>query len=86
MWDPEDPLTIALVQLYSMDTFIQQEINNASMSESLMMVDSLGPYAAVLNQIVIGRETQDSSMLMESSFIKTSDLTTVWRAAIMTEE
>ena len=56
------------------------------MSESLMMVDSLGPYAAVLNQIVIGRETQDSSMLMESSFIKTSDLTTVYRAAILTEE
>ena len=22
LWDPEDPLTIALIQLYSMDTFI----------------------------------------------------------------
>ena len=87
LWDPDDPLTIALVQLYSMDTFIQHEINNSSRNEDLMMVDSLGPYAAVLNQIVLGRESQNTSFLMDSSsFISPSNSITVWRATLLTEE
>lgn len=52
--DPDDPLTIALIYMYSMETFIQSEINRATRNQDIIAVESLGPFAAALNQIVVG--------------------------------
>ena len=52
--DPSDPITSVLIYMYSMDTFIPIELNKASRMKDLTKVETLGPFAAVLNHIVIG--------------------------------
>lgn len=59
--DPDDPLTLALLKMFSMETFLQMELNKASNKEDITMVDTLGPLSAVMNQIVIGNNLDQSS-------------------------
>ena len=52
--DPSHPVTIAIVYLYSMETFLPQRLNRASRNKDINMIDTLGPFASVMNQIVVG--------------------------------
>lgn len=66
--------------MFSMETFLQSELNKASKNQDIVVVDSLGPFAAVLNQIAIGInfEQQINQFMMPNEFV-------VWRAALLTE-
>lgn len=82
--DPGHPLTVALVYMYSMETFLQTELNKASQNQDIMQVDSLGPFAACLNQIVIGANFDQFHS--PNQYMVPSEQFVVWRAALMTEE
>jgi hypothetical protein len=50
--DPNHPVTVLMLQTYSMECFIYKSLNNASRYGDVSKIDSLGPYAQVMNAIV----------------------------------
>jgi hypothetical protein len=49
--DPNHPVTVLMLQTYSMECFIYKSLNNASRYGDFSKVDSLGPYAQVMHTI-----------------------------------
>lgn len=47
-----DPLTSVILYIYSMETILPSLINNAAWSKDETRVDTLGPYALALHEIV----------------------------------
>jgi len=47
--DPNHTVTRTIMYLYSMETFIPQVLNLVSRRKDMSYVDSLGPFATVLN-------------------------------------
>ena len=50
--DPESQLTKLILHLYSMETFLYEEINMATTSQDKSKISTLGPYLFILNLIV----------------------------------
>ena len=50
--DPNHPVVRLIIYIYSMKTFLNQAINKASRERNLRKSRSLGPFAAVLGQIL----------------------------------
>jgi len=44
--------------LYSLETFLPHELNKASETHDISKIDTLGPFAAVLNHIMISTNFQ----------------------------
>ena len=54
MRDPYHPISQLCLYLYTLDTWLFQELNKGSREGDTAKIDTLGPYAAALKQIVIG--------------------------------
>lgn len=65
--------------IYSMDTPIPSLLNKASRDKDISRVDTLGPLAAVLNQVLIGTnyERPDAYYRLNSTQL------VVWRATVL---
>ena len=48
---PTDPIVQTLLYIYSMETFLPQEINHASINRNQDAVITLGPFAFALGEI-----------------------------------
>jgi len=47
--DPVHPYSKAIFRIYSMETWLYQEINKANRDKNQLMVTNIGPFAAVLS-------------------------------------
>ena len=56
--NPYDPLVVSIMYLYSLETFLPHELNKASETHDISKIDTLGPFAAVLNHIMISTNFQ----------------------------
>ena len=67
--------------VYSMDTSIPSLLNKASRDKDISRVDTLGPFAAVLNQVLIGTnyERPDAFYRVYQTQL------VVWRATILSQ-
>ena len=50
--DPAHPVTLLMLTIYSLETFVYKSLNWASRLGDLNKVESLGPYAQVMDKIV----------------------------------
>jgi hypothetical protein len=79
--NPRHPATILLLRLYTIECFLYVTLNNGCRFADSSKVDTLGPYAQALNEIV--RRAGDNRKDIKSKNLKGMDL---YRGSSMTED
>lgn len=52
--DCENHLTTLILRLYSMDSFLQSQLNKATLTQDVSKVQTLGPFAVALRSLLFG--------------------------------
>ena len=61
--DPTHKVTIFLLKLYSMETFLYSTMNNAVRNEDYTKLHTMGPYCDAMYQILLCAETKRANQL-----------------------
>jgi hypothetical protein len=66
--DPKHEVTLKMLHIYSLESFLYKSLNMASRFADRSKIDSLGPYAQVMNHIVINAIGGRKDVLSRKTF------------------
>jgi hypothetical protein len=82
---PDNPVNQLILYIYTLETFLFGELNNASRNADETKIDTLGPYARILSQILLNSSSKrtDLDLSLMKKFENGVDL---YRGTSHTEE